>query len=654
MNITELARKLKITPQELKERLPELGFSIGERAIQIPDEQAAKVMKLFKDIRQQEERKKVLKKKVEQAKKEVSPEKEKIVYLPAKIQVWELANKLNLPLQTLFSCLLKNGITASLNENLAFEIAAIIAEDLGFEARESNEEAKEKIHYKEEIDKIIKINKEKKLIPRPPVIVIMGHVDHGKTALLSAIYEMDLMQREAGAITQHIGAYQVKKGDKIFTFIDTPGHVAFQTMRQAGGQVADIAILVVAADDGIQPQTQEAIKIIQEEELPFIVAINKIDLPTAKPEKVKKQLMELNLVPEDFGGKVICQEISAKTKKGVAQLLDLASLVAETESQRLMVDPQGELVGTVIESHKDPGFGGVATAIIFNGTLHLNDNLLLPQTYGRARVLKDWQGKKIESAGPSTPVQIFNFENLPRVGDILIRENNQALFKKKIKEIEEKRKSQGNRQETVEMEGKEIINIILKADTLGTLEAINNVLQGLNKENIRIQIVKQGVGEITESDIILANTLSAWIIGFNVKASTPFISLARERNIKMTFYKVIYDLIEDVEKEIKARLSKQLVEKEVGEIEVKACFSLSRTSQVIGGKVISGQARKGDMARVFEGEEPLAEGEILELQIKKEPKEKVSLGEECGIKIKTTFEIKPGHILKIYREEVSK
>ena len=651
MNITELARQLKITPKELKERLPELGFSIGERAIQIPDEQAIKVIEAFKRVRQQEKKQMELKEKVERITEIKSPlkQEERVVYLPPKIQVFELANRLNLPLRTVLSCLLKNGITASLNENLPFEIAAIIAEELGFKVKEAEEERKkEKIYFKKEIKEIIKNEPKDKLIPRPPVVVIMGHVDHGKTALLSAIYEIDFMQKESGGITQHIGAYQIKRKEKLITFIDTPGHVAFENMRLAGGHVADMAILVIAADDGIQPQTQEAIRIIQEEELPFIVAINKMDLPTADAKKVKNQLIELNLIPEEFGGNVICVEISAKKKKGIPELLDLILLVAETEEEKLLANPEGMVIGTIIESHQDAGFGPVATAIIFNGTLKTFDNIILSKTYGQAKILKDWQGKKVDSAGPSTPIQIFNFKALPKVGEILTVENNRDLLKEKIREIENQQEEEENIFQSIENNKRKSISFILRADTFGTLEAVVSAIVGLAKNNIKIQILKKEVGQVTESDIILAGATHSWIISFNVKIPSNILSLARERAVKISFYKIIYDLIEDIKKEIERQLSGEVIEKEIGELEIKACFSSSRTERIVGGKVISGHIRKGAIGRIFRGEEPLAEGEILELQVNKIEVGKVSAGDECGIKIKTNFEIKPGDILKIY------
>jgi len=652
MNITELARKLKITPNELKEKLPELGFSIGKRAIQIPDQQAIKVIEAFNKVREEERKRRQLKEKIKETEKiSASQKQEKIVYLPSKIQVFQLAKALKLPLQTVFKCLLKNGITASLNENLDFEIAAIIAEELGFKPKLGKEgEEEQKFYFKDELDKVISQEPKEKLVPRPPVVVIMGHVDHGKTTLLSAIYEADLTSKEPGAITQHIGAYQVERKGRLITFIDTPGHVAFENMRVSGGRVADIAILVVAADDGIQPQTLESIKIIQEENLPFIVAINKIDLPGADVEKVKKQLAEINLMPEDFGGKTICTALSAKTKKGIPELLDLILLVADMEKDRLLANPSGKPVGTVIESHLDTGFGPVATAIIFNGTLKTSDNILLSRTYGTVRMLKNWRGEAIKSAGPSTPVQIFNFKALPLVGDILTVERNQETFRERIKKMDLQKQTQDEAVELSEGKKEKKMLFILRADTFGTLEAVSDTLKALKKDDVDIQILKKGVGNITESDIILAGDNSVWVIGFNTGIPPVVSSLARERGVKVSLYKVIYELIKDVEEEIKSHLSGKVVEKEIGEVEIKACFSSSRKFRIIGGKVTSGKIIQGSIGRVFRDKEPLAEGKILELQVNKETANQASKGEECGIKIGTSFEIVPGDILKVYQQ----
>ncbi|MCD6097117.1 translation initiation factor IF-2 [bacterium] len=650
MNITELARRLKITPKELREKLPELGFSIGEKAIQIPDEQAFKVIEKFKIIEKQKQRQKILKEKLKKVRKiEDSDSKEKkVIFIPSRIQVFDLANRLGLKLNVLFESLLRNGVTASLNEFLDFEIAAIIAEEFGFEAKkEQVQESQEKVHLRNKIQEVISKEKKENLVPRPPVVVIMGHVDHGKTTLLSAIYDMDLTSKEHGAITQHIGAYQIQRKGKLITFIDTPGHAAFLNMRVQGGQVADIAILVIAADEGIKPQTLEALKIIQEEKIPFIVAINKIDLPAANVKKVKDQLLEINVIPEDLGGKVICTEISAKTKKGVPELLDLILLLAEMEKQRLLANPSGKTIGTIIESHLDPGFGAAATVIIFNGTLKKGDNFVLNSTYGTARVLKNWQGQVIPSAGPSTPVQVFNFKSLPLAGDILEVVKDQKEFKLKVKEIEERIKES---LEVEEAKKEKALSIIVRADTFGTLQAVVTALKSLENEEIKIQVIKKAVGKITEADIILAQTTDSFLIGFNVSMDSSLATLARERGVKVKFYNVIYELIEDIEKHIKDILSGQIVEKEVGEIKIKACFSAKRDQRIVGGEVVLGQVNKGSIVRIFRDDEPLAEGEVLELEMDKNPVEKVTEGNLCGIKVKTSFEIQPGDVLKVYKQ----
>ncbi|MCX6740790.1 MAG: translation initiation factor IF-2 N-terminal domain-containing protein, partial [Candidatus Parcubacteria bacterium] len=425
MNLTELARKLKVTTKELKEKLPELGFHIGGRAIQIPDNQAQGVIEKWQAMLTQEELKK--KEEMLRQREEVLPEKaksERVARLPQIITVHRLAETLSLPVIKVISELLKQGVVATINDNLDYEIAAIIAETLGWRAEKCESDEVCQITVKEKMKNILGEENKKDLSVRPPVVVVMGHIDHGKTSLLDYIRQTNVAAKEAGAITQHIGAYQAviedqEYGQRKITFIDTPGHEAFNEMRSHGGQVADLAILVIAADDKVQPQTLESVKVIQESNLPFIVAINKIDRPEADIDRIKKGLAEINIAPEDWGGKTICVPISAKTGQGVDNLLKMVLLVADLEKDKLLTNPNREALGVVIESHIDRGTGPVATAIIYAGTLRARDQVIIGQAHGRIRLLRNYLNKEVAAAEPGMPVQILGLKNSAHVGDIL-------------------------------------------------------------------------------------------------------------------------------------------------------------------------------------------------------------------------------------------
>jgi len=659
MNITELARKLKVTTKELKERLPELGFDIGPKAIQIPDEQAMKVIKAWQIMKEKEEKKKYLEKLKERIVKKEVPEEKKIM-IPKVITVHNLADKLNLPVTKVIQQLIKNGVLATINDNLDFEIAAIISEQLGFKVEKEVEEKIEEergVLIREKLKKILKEEDKKELVQRPPVIVVMGHVDHGKTSLLDQIRKTNVVSQEAGAITQHIGAYQVYKNNRLITFIDTPGHEAFKMMRARGGQVADLAILVVAADDGIQPQTIESLKIIQKENLPFIVAINKIDKPEADQEKIKKQLAELNVVPEDWGGKTICHPVSAKTGQGIDELLDLILLVAEMEKEKLLVNPNRPAIGTIIEAHLDKGEGPVATVIVQAGTLKRGDFFTIDESYGKIRSLKDWQGKEVNEAPPSMPVKIIGLKNLPKVGDILEVKNKDDL-----KEIKKKIKGKKTpfmtlpviirSKEKEEEEKKKSLNLIIKADVVGSLEAIIEELKKLETPEIEIKIIKKGLGDINEIDVIEAKKNQALIIGFHVDALAEAKKIAEDEGKKIALYKVIYDLIEEVKKEINKISGPKIKEVFLGKVKILALFRKVDNFSIIGGRVLEGKIIPQSKIRLWRGEEIIGEGKLAELQINKMTAKEAVEGEECGIKYQGKEEIKIGDILEVYQEEI--
>ncbi len=698
MNITELARRLKITPNELKEALPKLGFHIGPRAIQIPDKQAENVIKIWQKEKDKETSLLKIKEKISQDNetKELTEDK-KIITVPAKIPVYRLAEKLNLPIVKVMNELMRNGVLANVNENLDYEIASIIAEKLGIKVIKGDEEKNAtEDSIKDKVKTILNQEEKKNLIQRAPIVVVMGHVDHGKSSILDAIKESyfilphpassadgrqtdgdlpekqsKIVDQEKGGITQHIGAYQVEKSNHFITFIDTPGHEAFKTMRARGGGAADIAILVIAADDGLQPQTLESIKIIQQEGIPFIIAINKIDKPEADIEKVKKGLTQINLVPEDWGGKILCVPVSAKTKQGIEELLETITLITEMEKDRLITNPNGVLAGVVIESHIDRGFGPVASIIVYNGTLKKGDNVVIGQSCGRLKSIRDQHGNLIDKTQAGQPVQIYGLKGLPQTGDLIGVISDNREFKKRIKQTEifsfkekgsncfqtETEESSGDDQNS----GTKSVNIILRADVMGSLEAITQSLEKLDHPEVKIKILKKGLGNITETDVDLAKAPHAWLMGFGTGISNAAKQLADELGLRTDIYYIIYDLIENVREEMNKLLSLEIIEEKIGKIEVLKVFQQKGKETILGGKVIDGKVIKNAIVRVW-GEvkkenqkeqkemELKGEGRISQLQINKKDVNEVKVGTECGLKFLGKPRMEMGDKMDVYQE----
>ena len=649
MNITELARKLKVTPKELKEKLPELGFHIGRRAIQFPDKQVEKVIEKWEEMEKEKKRKEKLVAMVEE-KEEEKKEETKEIFLPPAIQVYLLAEKLNLPLNKVMSELIKNGILTSLNEEIDYEIAAIITENLGFKVKkqEKKEEIKETI--KEKIKKVVDREKKEDLIKRPPVVVVCGHVDHGKTSLLDFIRQTKEVAKEKGGITQKIGAYQIEKNNRLITFIDTPGHEAFEAMRVRGGEAADLAILVIAADDKVQPQTIEAIKIITKENLPFVVAINKIDKPEADPEKIKKELSEINLVPEEWGGKIICVSVSAKTGQGIDKLLETILLLADLNEEALLANKKGKAVATVIENHLDPGVGPVVTIIIFNGSLKTGDLVIIGHSYGKIKMMKNEKGEIIKEAFLSQPVQISGLKRLPQVGEILEVIGDQKEFKKKIKESEilsVKEKIKLEAKEKSEKQGNKL-KIILRADTHGSLEAVIGALEKIDGGEVGLEIVKKKVGRPTEKDVVLAHRINAQLINFNVDFSKNVEEMAKDLGIKFSKHDIIYHLIEKVQEEIKALKKPEIVKEKIGRLKILAVFGKSQKGEIVGGRVIEGKIISGCEVKIWREEKIISGGLIKKLQINKEEVKEAGNGLECGIFFIGDENLKEGDILECY------
>lgn len=662
MNVTELARRLRVTPQQLLAKLPELGFDIGARAIKVDDRTADQIYKKWlENSRRERLRDQIVRQTSGSAEGTEGPAKE--VSLPSVIAVRDFAGKLNLPVTRVIQQLMKAGILASQNERIDFTTASIIAEELGFKTTVESADQAELQASEESQDRLKEIlsSQEKTdLKERPPVVVVMGHVDHGKTRTLDAIRKTNVMEGESGGITQHIGAYMVEKKNKKLTFIDTPGHEAFTVMRSRGAKVADIAILVVAADDGVQPQTKEAINIIQAAKLPFIVAMNKIDKPDADPNRVMGQLAEAGITVEEWGGKIPMARISAKVGTGIDELLDLVLLVAEVEKERIMSNPDTRAAGTIIESHVDKGEGPVATAIIQNGTLRRNDWLgISGNAYGRVRMMRDWNGKALEVATPGMPVKILGFKVAPSVGDIMeVPENPKDLEVKKMKTVSRQTTESFTATKAQPVEGEDAnkkieLNLIIKTDVLGSLEAILGMLEKIKHDLVGVTVVQKGLGNITESDIErAANSKPSVVYGFNVMLPTAIEVAARDKGTEVKMYKVIYDLFDDVIARLNTLLPQEKIINELGSAEVAAIFRTETNRMVVGLRTKEGKLIVGAKVRVFRGEQFLGDGSIESLQSGKSAVKEVGAGVECGMSYAGKIKLMAGDKLEAFTEEL--
>ena len=664
MNITELARKLGRTAQELKDILPGLGFDIGQRAIKVDDRLASKIIESWPMLKKKMEARQAsaLHDEVKEKGEIIGSVGKTKIKLSAVITVREFAARLGLPVTAVIKELMKNGILASLNERIDYETAAIVSEDLGFDFEKDEETEGQDNFVGDKIKELMGKDKEETLMTRPPVVVVMGHVDHGKTKLLDSIRQTHVMETEAGGITQHIGAYQAKYKDKILTFIDTPGHEAFTAMRSRGAKIADIAILVVAADDGVQPQTKEAIKIIEAAKIPFLVAINKIDKEEANVEKIKQELASLNLIPEDWGGKTICVPISAKAGTGIDGLLDMILLLADMEKEKIVANPNRCAFGTVIESHVDKGEGAVATILVQAGTLNKNDILSVDNVfYGRVRAMKNFRGDSVEKVEPGTPVKIIGLKVAPEVGDILEVKSELKGCERKIKQIYSQRDETVVKKTIESSEHKrKKLNIILKTDVLGSLEAVLAVFEKLDYPDVGIDIVSRGLGNVTEADILRAEAIPASVFGFNILLTPKVEELARDKKVKLKNFKIIYDLVDEVKKDLEALLEIEIIKTELGKVEVLAIFRTESGGMIVGGKVREGtiffNPKIGQtMIRIMRkqgGErEEMGVVSMVQLQAGKVDVKEVLQGEDCGIKFKGKTIVKVGDILEVYKEE---
>lgn len=657
MNITELARRLRTTPEELLEKLPLLGFSIGKKAIKVDNRVAGQIQQAWGEMKRRERlEERMAAQKAAGEKKEVV--KDKSVVLPSVMTVREFATRLQLPIAKVMQELMRAGILASLNENIDFDTASILAGDLGYEStlEEGGKDTSDQDQDTEHLEQVL-AGARVDGTARAPVIVVMGHVDHGKTKLLDAIRQTDVMATETGGITQHIGAYQVEYQDHPLTFIDTPGHEAFTVMRSRGAKVADIAILVVAADDGIQPQTREAIDIVQAAKMPFVVAINKIDVPGANIDRVMSQLSEVGLIPEEWGGKTIIVPISAKQGQNIDKLLEMVLLVAEMGKEEIMADPTHPAIGTVIDSRIDKGQGPVATVLVQSGTLHIGDALgVRGVLFGKVRAMQDWNGRSATEATPSMPVKVLGWKGTPAVGDIMEVSRDASLLRKERFESGRTGMSKDmtavkSSSATEDHGNKNMLPVVIKADVLGSLEAVLGLIDRIQHDDVGVSVVGRGLGNVTESDVETAQATGAVVYAFGVKPTTTAEMLSREVHVEIKEEGVIYKIIEDILDRLQKRLPDAYVLNELGELEVVANFRKLDGGWIVGGRVKKDTIKTKANIRIFRDDQIIGEAKVDKLQIGMREVKKVQPGEECGVQYKGKVKVEPGDRLEFYEEE---
>ncbi len=582
--------------------------------------------------------------------------KANIVDIPASLSVKQLADLLHISSIDVIKQLMRNGVMANINQVIGFEVAAALATSFGFQVRRKAAERKAVSLVRELKKQQAQKGKEAgALQPRPPVVTVMGHVDHGKTKLLDAIRKTNVVATEAGGITQHIGAYQVEISGQKITFLDTPGHEAFTAMRARGAQVTDIAILVVAADDGVMPQTKEAIAHAKAAGVPILVAINKIDKPEAKPELVKQQLSELGLVPEDWGGDTIMVPVSARENKGIPDLLENILLLAEMEE--LKADPAVPATGVVIEARLDKTKGPIATVLVHQGTLKVGDVMVVGGAWGRVKAMFNDAGKAIRKATPSTPVEVLGLGTVPREGDtfLVTADERQAksLIEKRQAELQRRAAAQNvnlsNILDQVNAGNVKELNVILKTDVQGSIEPIRNSLEQLSTDKVKVKVIHTGTGTITESDVLLAIASKGIIIGFNAEVETGARHMAEQEGISIRNYNIIYTMVDDVTKALKGMLEPTKVEVIEGRAEIRAVFPAAKKQKVAGVYVTEGKVSRSSSVRVKRKNQVLADTGILSLRRFKEDVNEVAAGYECGIGLKDFDDYQVGDILEFYR-----
>ncbi|MEY8320176.1 translation initiation factor IF-2 [Lachnospiraceae bacterium 46-61] len=694
VRIYELAKMLKIENKELIEKLKELGIDAKSHMSVLAEEDAAVVMEMF-DTKQdtitaqekteqqteqieQKQNDVVEKKQENQNHKKGKNKKEKnynqqnhnqqqkveqpqqseeedvaVKYIGENPTVKELAEVLGKNASEIVKLLMKKGIMAGINQSIEFDMAVAIAEEFDIILeKEQEKDIMEEVFGQEEQDD------EKDLKERPPVVVVMGHVDHGKTSLLDSIRHSSVTSNEAGGITQHIGAYTVQIAGKPITFLDTPGHEAFTAMRMRGAQITDIAVLVVAADDGVMPQTVEAINHAKAAGVDIIVAINKMDKPSANPDRVKQELTEYGLLAEDWGGETICVPVSAVNKQGIDQLLEMITLVAEMKE--LKANPNKKARGAIVEAQLDKGRGSVATVLVQSGTLHVGDPVVAGSAYGKIRAMTDDKGRRVKKAGPSTPVEVLGLSEVPTAGDTFYVAENEKQARQVAESVIAR-----NRENLIKDTPQKVslddlftqiqsgnvkdLNVVVKADVQGSVEAVRQSLERLSNEEVRIRIIHGGVGTITESDVMLASASNAIIIGFNVRPEPAAKLFADEEKVDVRLYRVIYNAIEDITAAMKGMLDPVYEEKVLGHAEIRQLFKASGVGSIAGSYVLDGKFERNCQARITRDGIVVFEGELESLKRFKDDVKEVAAGYECGLVFKKFNDIKVGDFVEAFK-----
>ncbi len=588
----------------------------------------------------------------------VAPKITHAVLNSREITVKELSEKIGKPVTEIVKKLMLLGVMATINSTIDFDTCELVAGDLGV----TLELKLDKTFEEKLMDVSNEADDEKDLVKRPPVVTVMGHVDHGKTSLLDAFRKTNVVQGEAGGITQKIGAYQISFNGEKITFLDTPGHAAFTSMRARGAEVTDIAILVVAADDGIMPQTIEAINHIKAANVPMIVAINKMDKPEANPERVKQQLAEQGILPEEWGGDAICVPISAKTGMGLDELKKMILLVAEM--QDLKANPNKMATGTIIEAELDKNRGAVATVLVQNGTLKIGDSIMSGITYGKVKAMFDENGKAVKKAGPSTPVAVMGFNDVPNSGDAVyaVEESlSKHVISERINRIKAERAkhtsgvSADDFMSRIHEGNLKSLNIIIKADTQGSVEALKASLEAIRNDEVKVVCLHSAAGAISESDIALAQTTGAVLIAFNLKIPNKTLQMAENLKVQVIESKIIYEVVDQVTRLSKGMMAKKYEEKYIGSAEIRVVFKLSSAGKVAGSYVLDGKIQRNAIAKIKRGNEIIADTTIESLKIVKDEKSEVAKGFECGIKLKDNVDFQEGDILECYlKQEVER
>lgn len=592
----------------------------------------------------------------------------KIIELPAITTVRDLAERTKSSPIDIIKVLMANGVMANINQQIDYDTAAIVASELGFE---TTLEVIDQVEAEDTGEialwrRLIASENPKDLAPRAPVVTILGHVDHGKTSLLDAIRSTSVAAGEVGGITQHISAYQVIHKDRLITFLDTPGHAAFTAMRSRGAQGADVVILVVAADDGVMPQTREALAHAKAAKVPMVVALNKIDKPNANPDRVKQQLAEVGLVPDDWDGDTIVVPVSATQHKGLEDLLEAILLVAD--NTEILANPKGQLIGSVIEAERDRSRGIVATILIQNGTLEVGDVLVAGLAYGRIRAMFDFHGNAIKTAGPSTPVSVMGLNDVPQAGELVRVVDSDKEARVIVGEREEKQKNATlaartavtleNMFERIQEGKARELRLIIKADVQGSLEPIVSSLNEISASDevgkIKVNILHADTGNIGENDVALAAASQAIVMGFNVEADEAAYMTAEHEGVSIRFYDIIYRLTEDVEKALKGMLEPEERLTVVGKAEVRMIFKISRLGNIAGCRVLDGEIRRNARMRVVRDGKTVHEGEISSLKHEKDDVREVRAGFECGIALKNFNNFEEGDILECFVRELVK